>query len=371
MARGSMPGEPGLPKDVKTIPKRLADGSVRLYRYHRKTGRPIAGEPGSREFILSYAEASKPRAPAPVPRADLEWLINRYQASPEWLALAKASKETRLSYFRRIIARFHGADLSFFEREEIVGVLYEWRDEMAASPHTADKALDALRVVLSWAKKRRMVKVNWAKEIERLVPSSHNRAELTWAPELWTTLIGAAKPDERDLLEFATWTAAREADIPQMRWDQFDGQWLVYKPQKTARKTGVIVSLPVYALPPFTALMERLARASEFILTTSTGQPWTTSNIKLRMRELKARAFPSGDPGRTFHDIRGTAISRLYAAGCTDAEVASVDGHAIGRGTMLGRYAERSRQLALNAYQRWTAAEFAQEGAEIVPFKRA
>jgi integrase len=115
--------------------------------------------------------------------------------------------------------------------------------------------------------------------------------------------------------------------------------------------------------------MGKLSRGTEYVLTTDTGAPWSASNIKLRMRSLKARAFPAGDPGRTFHDIRGTAISRLYDAGCTDAEVASVDGHQIGRGTMLGRYAKRSRQLALNAFQRWTAAEFT-TGGVVIPLKR-
>jgi integrase len=324
---------------VKIVRKRLADGSEAAYYYHRATGRPIKAAPGSREWPFAYLAAGQPKPQPKAAPMDLEWLISRYQASPDWTMLAKATKETRRSYFKRIIARFQGAELSWFDSEETVSVLYEWRDEMAAQPMTADKSFDALRVLLSWAKSRRLIKLNWAKEIERLTPATHNRAELTWAPELWETILAAARQDERDLLEFAMYSAARESDIAAMKWAQFDGEWLVYKPQKTARRTGVVVSLPVHALPPFAALMGKLSRGTEYVLTTDTGAPWSASNIKLRMRSLKARAFPAGDPGRTFHDIRGTAISRLYDAGCTDAEVASVDGHQIGRGTMLGRYA--------------------------------
>lgn len=370
--RRSRPGDQNLPEDVKVVRSRLADGSEKAYRYHRLTGRPIEGEPGTRAFELSYMAAAVPKAAAPQRQLDLVWLIEKYQTSQDWQGLAKATQETRRSYFKRIKTRFPNAPLIHFDNEEIVGVLYEWRDEVAAevSPFSADKHLDALRAVLTWAQKRRMVKINWAKGIDRLVPLSHNRSQLVWTPELWTTLYEAAEQDERDLLDFATFTAARETDIAAMRSEWFDGKWLVYTPQKTANRTGVVVHLPVYALPPFAALMERLPRCSEYILTTRTGQPWTASNIKLRMRDLKARAFPDGDPGRTFHDIRGTTISRLYTAGCTDAEVASVDGHAIGKGTTLGRYAERNRKLALNAYQCWAAAEFGERGI-VIPFRQA
>lgn len=356
---------------IKTIRKRRADGSERVHYYHRKTGRPIHGEPGTDAFLASYHEASRERAPSE-PQLDVEWLIARYKASPEWAALAPASKSTRNSYFKRIIKMMStgGVLLRDLDREDfIIPALYVWRDSMAALPLTADKALDSLRVVLAWAKKRRIIQHNWAREVERLAPVNRSRAEMTWTPELWDALLAAAAPDERQLLQFAAYSAARETDIARMLWAGFDGQWLTYTPQKTARKTGVVVQLPVHALPPFADLVAGLSRSTEFMLTTRTGQPWTTSNIKLRMRDLKVRAFPKGDPRRTFHDIRGTTISRLFNAGCTDAEVAAIDGHVIGRGSMLGRYAQRSRQLALNAYAKWRAAEFTQ-GGEVVPMVR-
>ena len=44
---------------INTVRKRLADGSVRIYYYHRETGTRLHGKPGSPEFIASYAEAEK------------------------------------------------------------------------------------------------------------------------------------------------------------------------------------------------------------------------------------------------------------------------------------------------------------------------
>ena len=46
-------------KLVNTSAKRLADGSLKKYYYHRGTGKPIKGQPGTPEFVDSYAEAAK------------------------------------------------------------------------------------------------------------------------------------------------------------------------------------------------------------------------------------------------------------------------------------------------------------------------
>jgi integrase len=37
----------------------------------------------------------------------------------------------------------------------------------------------------------------------------------------------------------------------------------------------------------------------------------------------------AGIDGLTFHDLRGTAVTRLAVAGCTEAKIASVTGHSL------------------------------------------
>ena len=359
------------------VRKRLADGIERRYYYHRLTGAALAGEPGSDEFNASLKRAMTPASAPSTPPLDIEWLIQRYMASPEWHGLADGTRQSRRSYFRRIARRFAGAALTWLDGPEMVSVFYEWRDELALArgAWTANHSLDALSALFHWAKKRRDMAHNWALDVERLPVK--NRAEKIWTVDLWRTLIAAARPDERELLEFAMLTAARESDCARLRDADLDERgWLTWTPQKTARKTGVVVQLPSFALPPLAELLAARSRASEFLLCTSQGHPWTVSNIKLRMRELKRRAFPKLDPDRTFHDIRGTVASRLMDAGCTDAEAASVMGWAIGSGrsgervAMTRSYVKRSQQLALNAYQKWYAADWGPSG-NVVPIKVA
>src|SRR5215831_642935 len=46
-------------KGVFPTYKTLKDGTRRTYWYHRATGRPLRGDPGSPEFISDYAAAEK------------------------------------------------------------------------------------------------------------------------------------------------------------------------------------------------------------------------------------------------------------------------------------------------------------------------
>lgn len=369
--KASTPGAPDFPAaGVKTTRKRLADGTERVYRYHRDTGRRILGEPGSAAYAVSLREAA--RGLEPGEKLDLKWLVTRYQASPEWEVLAETTRRERRKYLDHAVTYFRGGMLAWFDNEEIIGSLYEWRDTMKATPGHADNHVAAVSSLFTWAKKRRHLRHNWAREIEHLRPPGDSRAELTWAPEQWTRLLEKAAEDERRLLWFARFSAARREDIARMPPAAYDGKWLVYKPQKTARKTGVVVQLPVYALPPFKALMDEivaLAGGADRLLLSSEGRPWTGSTIDTRMQLLKARAFPEGKPDRTFHDIRGTTVTDLYNAGCSDAEVASIDGHKIGRGSSLSRYAARSRELALNAFMRWRAAQWPDQAQNVVEFR--
>ncbi len=46
----------------------------------------------------------------------------------------------------------------------------------------------------------------------------------------------------------------------------------------------------------------------------------------------------------TFHDLRGTAVTRLAEAGCTEAEIASITGHSVKSvGAILDRYLARTK----------------------------
>jgi len=91
-------------------------------------------------------------------------------------------------------------------------------------------------------------------------------------------------------------------------------------------KTRIRVVIPVGA--PLKAALDAAAKAkqSPLILTNSEDKPWTADGFRSSWRKACARA---GIVGVTFHDLRGTAVTRLALAGCTEAEIATITGHSL------------------------------------------
>lgn len=204
---------------------------------------------------------------------------------------------------------------------------------------------------------------NHATGIDRLTPTTGVRADIIWTEADQAAFIDGPSPHLAEAWLAALYTLARESDLCDFRWEQFDGRWLVYKPSKTAHSTAPTVHLPVYRLEPLKALLERLPRDSAYILTAQSGVPWTTQNLS---RQFDRRRKLLKLDHLRWHDIRGTGITRLYNAGCTDAEVASISGHVMGAGAQQRSYIARTRELAEHAFDKWDRAMLA--SGTVIPF---
>jgi integrase len=62
------------------------------------------------------------------------------------------------------------------------------------------------------------------------------------------------------------------------------------------------------------------------ILVNTNNKPWTDDGFRSSWRKACAAA---GIVGLTFHDLRGTAVTRLAVCGCTEAEIAAITGHSL------------------------------------------
>ena len=69
-------------RGVNTVRKRLADGSRVTYYYHHASGKRLAGEPNSPEFLVSFAEAE--RAYTQLNQGTLAGLIREFDGSAEF-----------------------------------------------------------------------------------------------------------------------------------------------------------------------------------------------------------------------------------------------------------------------------------------------
>jgi integrase len=105
-----------------------------------------------------------------------------------------------------------------------------------------------------------------------------------------------------------------------LTWKAYDGSKIRLRQSKTKRR----VVIPVGA--PLNAMLDAAARTSPVMLLTSEGQPWTSDGFRASWRKACAAA---GIIGVTFHDLRGTAVTRLALAGSTDIEIATLTGHSL------------------------------------------
>jgi integrase len=143
----------------------------------------------------------------------------------------------------------------------------------------------------------------------------------------------------------ALWTGQRQGDLLRLTWSAYDGRTIRLKQSKT----GTRVEIPVGA--PLKAVLNATERLSPIILLTTDGKPWTPDGFRASFAKARDKA---GIQDVTFNDLRGTAVTRLAVAGCTEAEIATITGHALRdvRSILDSHYLNRDPSLGESAIRK-------------------
>ncbi|MDH3579639.1 MAG: tyrosine-type recombinase/integrase [Hyphomicrobiales bacterium] len=325
-------------KGVNTVTKRLADGTVKLYYYHRATGSRLEGEPGSPEFLQSYAAAE--RTLVARDQGTIAELIRGYSASPEFVKLADSTQREYRRMLRAIETEFGDMPLEAADDPRARGEFLEWRDKVAKrGAREADNQLSVLSAILSWGVERGKVHQNVVRGFKRLYHS--DRSEKIWLSEHIRAFMASANRELQAALILALHTGQRQGDLLRLTWADYDGMQLALR----QRKTGVPVVIPCTAA--LKRMLDGLPRRSPLILTTPTGRGWTTYHFRHRWADTAKKA---GIEGLHFHDLRGTAVTMLSEADCTPQQIAAITGHSLKYvGQILDKYLARTNALAEQA----------------------
>lgn len=221
-------------KGVNTSTKRLADGSLKKYYYHRGTGKRIKGQPGTPEFFDSYAEAAKREQGD---SGSFSSLIEGFLGSPEFDKLAEKTRKDYRRYLDNIRDEFGSLPIEALSDRRIRQDFFEWRDQFASTPRTADYAWSILRRVLSWAYDRGKIDTNHAIKPSRLYDS--DRSDLIWLPEHVNAFCNVASDELKLALKLALYTGQRQGDLIKMTWGQYDGAWIDHRQQKGKKRVAV------------------------------------------------------------------------------------------------------------------------------------
>ncbi len=323
-------------KGINRTRVRRGGGETVTYYYAWKGGPRLDGEPGSPEFVQSYEAAHRARSKAPP--GTLQAILDAYQRSAEFTGLAPRTRADYITHIKRIERRFGSFPTAGLTDRRTRGVFLAWRDELAVqSRRQADYTFSVFARALAWAHDRAVVAGNPLERIGRLYRSQ--RADALWREEDEAAFLAVANPQIRLAYLLAAYTGQRQSDLLTLAWSRYDGQRIRIRQSKT----GARVSIPV--APVLKTALDQAPRSSPVILTTKQGQPWKPNGFRSMWKKTAEKAQITG---LTFHDLRGTAVTRLLALGYTQGQVASITGHTLSEVSALEDYIGR-RHLAETA----------------------
>jgi integrase len=335
----------GMPKGVVVAPARHDGDQAQAFLRRGRRHIPL-GTPDAKDFSLRLDKALLGSEPA---QGSLGHLIWRYQQSPEFKRLAARTKDDYREQLGRIGRAFGREPLSAFDDKAAAARIFAWRDRRADSPRRADYGIQVLKGLLGWAAGRGLVERNRAAGIPPLYRS--DRRYKVWRPQDVEAFVAVAPPNLALALILAVETGQRQSDLLALRWHDIDGDVISLRQAKTRQDVAVPIT------PPLARALEIAPRCSPFVLVRQDGGPWASDGgFRNAWRHYCRKA---GITDLTFHDLRGTFVTRRLADGWSLQEVAFCTGHSFRNLACLERYADRGAIARALARRRLAQGEIA------------
>jgi len=335
-------------KGLSKVKKTLASGKTIYYCYAWRKGPLLKnkkGEPMQPDDVGLHAAFDVAHDLRRNPSQEtLHGLITTYLRSSEFRSKRAQTRRHYTGYLDIIRDEFGALTFGELETMQTRGRFKSWRDTMADTPRKADFAWSVLSRVLSFGKDRGMLSRNIAERGGRLYRA--DRRESIWTDADIAAFNAVAGPELRLALLLAFWTGQRKGDLLALTWAAYDGASFRIKQSKTGRRVTIPASSAVRDA------LENVTRRAPQILCNSRGRPWTEAGFNTSWRKACATA---GIKGLTFHDLRGTAVTRLALAGCSIAEIGAITGHSPKDidAILHTHYLGGQRELAAQAMARW------------------
>jgi integrase len=314
-------------RGLASATKILANGCKRTYYYPWRGGPCLRGEDGAllddpqnERFRAAFDAAHRSRKEPKI--GTLFNLIALYRGSSEFTTLADKTRKS-YGYFLKLIENEYGnMPLDVVQHPKARGEFKAFRDRLASKPRTADLLWVVLARVLSVGKDRGMIAVNVCERGGRLYRA--DRTEKIWRTQDIKAFCAVANPELQFALVAALWLGQRQSDLLRLAWTNYDGTHVKLRQGKGKKR----VTIPVGA--PLKAALDaaKLARPdATTILTNTRGASWTEDGFRTSWGKAFRKAKLAED--LHFHDLRGTAVTRLALAGCTVPQIAAITGHSL------------------------------------------
>ena len=317
-----------MPKGLKPARRTLATGEVRLYWYHRATGKRLENDPRTAAGMLevqSLDERAKAVSDArKAATGTIAALWDVYRTSPEWMALKPRTRSDYQAVRDWLGPAAEKGHLRAIEPRHVIAL----RDKAfkAKGRRFANYVVQVLRMLFGWGKLRGHMDGNPAVGVPSIrKPTGAANANRAWSATEVKAFAAAAPPHLIVPFALGLFAGMRQGDALLVTWKAYDGAALRW----IAGKNGEACMAPVTG--PLKAILDAAkARRGDAlqIAVTSGGDPWTQSGFRASFFKLVRKLTTDGhlQPGCTFHGLRHTIASGARDAGESESRVAAAIG---------------------------------------------
>ena len=286
-----------MPSSEKVVRRKLADGTVKEYRYPR-------------------GSATKAKPPRIAP-GSLDDMLEAWRRSPEWADLASSTKVNYAIYLRDLY-RLGRSPVAAVRRKDVIAL----RNAIA---HTRGRGaatgfIRAASAAYAWGMDNDMAEAN---PVHRIKPLRRGTLP-TWSEEVLERALKTLPEAYRRAVLLAVHTLQRRGDLLTLPWAAYDGVSLRLVQEKTREALVIRVhrSLKV-ELDAWRAEWVAAGKPRTTILASPRGTPWTAPHFT---RELGRLVAELGLGRFTPHGLRKLGAVRLAEAGCSTHQIMALGG---------------------------------------------
>lgn len=320
---------------VKRIPMRLADGSRRVYYYHRATGKRLPDDPASPEFSARLADLNAPKPKVLAAAIDtIAGLIAAYRASPDFTQLAEKTRKDYRRYLATIEELWGDLPIKDLRRRHVRAL----RDAYAKTPRTANYLVQVTRLIMTYAVDEELRDDNPASKPKLLRTGDGHRP---WEEDEIETYREHWKPEtvERVAFELLINLGQRGGDTIAMTRAHYRKGEVAVAQEKTGARVWVPASDDLRAiLDPWLETHCQLV-----LLVNSDGAPFKIDHFRHFMRAAYQAAKITDEVST--HGCRYTAATILHELGCDWETIGSITGHETA--SMVRKYTAKKRLARL------------------------
>ncbi len=300
---------------LKSAYRVTAKGQEYWYAWRGKGAPRLNSKPGTDEFVRELSDALAARKTGD--ESKLSGLITLYKASDDFNDLADTTKRNWHRWLDRIRDYFGDLSIAQFDKQGIRVEIRKWHRSYKSTPRNADYGLQVLSKLLTFAVSEGKLSSNpcIGADIGKLYEG--DRADIIWTKDDFDRLSKYASPEIFRAAQLGALTGLRQSDLLKLTWSQVTDLAIERPTGKSkGRRTALV---PLYKT--LKDYLNTIPKVGPTVLTNSRGQPWkgfgSSWNKVMHESGLHER-------GLHFHDLRGTAATKLFMANLTVREIAQI-----------------------------------------------